>query len=204
MKQSAVDPGTRRIFHVTHVKNLEGILAEGGILADAAGASPVVDISAADHRTARRRVSAGPAPVAAYVPFMLAADASLWEGLRKRDANSRLSEQSRQLAPSEFVIIVGSVRGAGAGALVADGEAADPATRFAPPSTIGGRMPRRGFEEEDSLRYSELLVPTRFPFSSVTLVGVAHDKMRARVRELLAAHGFSQKVSVYPPWFQSG
>jgi hypothetical protein len=197
-----VDPGTRRIFHLTHLKNLAGILSSGQILSDAAGARPVVDISATDNRLLRREMSAGSATVAAYVPFLLAADAAMWEGLRSGDANFRLSEESQHIPVSEFVILVGSVRGAGADALITDGDAADPATRFSSPAMLGGRMPRRDFEEEDSLRYAEFLVPNAFPFSSVTLVGVANDKVRARVRELIGVHGFTQKVSVYPPWFQ--
>lgn len=200
--QVAVDPGTRRIFHLTHVKNLEGILTDQQILADAAGASPVVDISSADNRQLRREVSAGPAPVATYVPFFLAADAILWEGMRSGVANYRLSEDAHSIPASEFVMLVGSVRGAGDDAVITDGDAADPATEFSSPDMLGGRMPRRFFEEEDSVRSAEFLVPNAFPFSSVTLVGVANDKVRSHVRELIATHGFTQKVSVYPPWFQ--
>ncbi len=201
-KHVAVDPGTRRIFHLTHVKNLDGILASQQILADAAGAKPVIDISSADNRELRREVSAGPAPVAAYVPFFLGADAFMWEELRSGITNYRLADDTVHIPTSEFVVLVGSVRGAGADSLITDGDAADPATRFSSPDMLGGRMPRRDFEEEDSLLSAEFLVPTAFPFSSVTLIGVANDKVRTRVRELLAAHGFAQKVSVYPPWFQ--
>ena len=201
-KQVAVDPGTRRIFHLTHLKNLEGILAEQKILSDAAGASPVIDISSADNRELRREVSAGSAPVAAYVPFFLAADAVLWEGMRGGLADYRLSEDAHNIPASEFVILVGSVRAAGDDAVITDGDAADPATEFSSPDTLGGRMPKRFFEEEDSVLSAEFLVPDSFPFSSVTLVGVANDKVRAKVKELIGAHGFTQKVSVYPPWFQ--
>lgn len=201
-KQVAVDPGTRRIFHLTHLKNLEGILTKQQILSDAAGASPVVDISSADNRELRREVSAGSSPVAAYVPFFLAADAILWEGMRGEVEDYRLAEGAHSIPASEFVILVGSVRGAGVDSILTDGDAADPATEFSSPDMLGGRMPRRFFEEEDSVRSAEFLVPHSFPFSSVTLVGVANDKVRTKVKELIAAHGFAQKVSVYPPWFQ--
>lgn len=66
-KQTAVDPGTRRIFHLTHLKNLEGILAQKKVLSDAAGAHPAVDISTADNRELRREVTTGTSSVAAYV-----------------------------------------------------------------------------------------------------------------------------------------
>ena len=201
-KQVAVDPGTRRIFHLTHVKNLEGILTQQQILSDASGASPAVDISSADNRELRREASAGTAAVATYVPFFLAPDAILWEGLRSGIANYRFSEDVERIPSSEFVMLVGSVRGAGADAVIADGDAADPTTQFSSPDMLGGRMPRRVFEEEDSLRSAEFLVPHAFPFSSITLVGVANDKVRTQVRALIGAHGHTQKVSVYPPWFQ--
>lgn len=200
--QAAVDPGTRRIFHLTHVKNLEGILAAKQILSDAAGAKPVIDISSPENRELRRETIAGAAPVASFVPFFLAADAILWEDMRGGTPDYRLSKDARSIPAAEFVMLVGSLHGAGADAVIAEGDAADSATRFSAPDTLGGRMPRRFYEEEDSVRSAEFLVPHAFPFSSVTLVGVANDKVRTKVRELIGAHGFTQKVSVYPPWFQ--
>lgn len=201
-KPVVVDTGTRRIFHITHVRNLEGILSEKQILSDAGGAQPVLDISSPDNRELRRGVSTGSATVAAYVPFFLSTDAILWEELRSGTINSRLSHDSQSLPASEFVILVGSVRAAGLDSVIAGGDAADPATEFSSPDSLGGRMPRRFFEEEDSLRSAEFLVLNGFPIESVSLIGVANDKVRARVRELITAHGFAHKISVYPPWFQ--
>jgi hypothetical protein len=44
------------------------------------------------------------------------------------------------------------------------------------------------------------------PWSAVTLVGVANDPARDRVRAMFAPHGgaVATKVAVNPPWFQSG
>lgn len=201
-KQATVDPGTRRIFHLTHVKNLEGILTEGKIRSDGVGSSPQIDISSADNREVRRDVSTGSITVAGYVPFFLTPDAHFWEDMRSGIANYRLSEDAHLIPAFEFVILVSSVGAAGPGALLSDGDAADPATRFSSPEGIGGRMARRLDDEEDALRSAEFLVPDSFPFSEVTLIGVANDKVRARVRDVIGAHGFAQKVSVYPPWFQ--
>ena len=63
-------------------------------------------------------------------------------------------------------------------------------------------MPNRLHEEEDAMREAELLVPREFLFDAFTLIGVANDKVRSEMRTLLLDHGYSQKVSVYPPWFQ--
>lgn len=198
----AVDAGARRIFHITHRRNLPGILTSGRVLSDAAGANPVVDISAADNRELRREVSTGSAPVAAFVPFFLAPDALQWEGIRNGDADFRLADSVSSTPASDFVMLVSSARAGGDGAVVADGDAADSTTRFSSLAELGGRMPRSAYDREDAMRSAEFLVPGELPFTAVTLVGVANDKVRSEVRALLSEHGFAQKVSVYPPWFQ--
>lgn len=201
-KPVAVDSGARRIFHVTHRRNLAGILAAGSLLSEAAGAAPLVDISAEDNRELRREASTGRGPVAAFVPFFLAPNAIQWEGVCGGEPDHRLAERPRFPPASEFVMLVSTVLAGGKDALVADGDAADPATRFSSLAELRGRMPRALGDEEDVLRSAEFLVPGELPFSAVTLLGVANDKVRAEVRTLLAEHGFAQKVSVYPPWFQ--
>lgn len=202
-----VDTGARRIFHVTHRRNLPGILTAGRVLSDVAGAHPVVDISAMPNREVRRELSTGSATVAAFVPFFLAPDAFQWEGIRNGDADFRLADSVSSMAPSDFIMLVSSARAGGEGAVVADGDAADSTTRFSSLAELGGRIPRRpGLDQhrddEDALRSAEFLVPGEFPFTAVTLIGVANDKVRSEVRALLVEHGFGQKVSVYPPWFQ--
>lgn len=201
-KPVTVDHGARRIFHLTHHRNLPGILEAGRVLSDAAGAAPVVDISTPDNRELRRELSAGPAPVAGFVPFYLAPDAIQWETMRRGQRDHRLADSVRTTPASEFVMLVSTLRAGGADALIADGDAADVATRFSSQAEAAGRMPRRFYDEEDALRSAEFLVPHEFPFTAVTLIGVANDKVRSEVRALLAEHGFAQKVSVYPPWFQ--
>lgn len=199
---ATVDAGARRIFHVTHRRNLPGILEAGRVLSEAAGASPVVDISAADNRELRREVLAGSDPVAAYVPFFLVPNSVFWDGVRNGEADYRLADGMRSTPASDFVMLVSTVRAAGEDVVVADGDAADPTTRFSSLTELGGRMPRRLHDEEDALRSAELLVLDEFSFDAISLVGVANDKVRSEVRVLLDEHGYAQKVSVYPPWFQ--
>lgn len=201
-KPATVDAGARRIFHITHRRNLAGILAAGRVLSDAAGATPVVDISAVDNRELRREVLVGVEPVAAHVPFFLVPNAILWDGMRNGEADYRLTDGVRSTPASDFVMLVSTARAAGESAIVADGDVADPTTRFSSLAELDGRMPRRLHDEEDALRSAEFLVLGEFPFAAVTLVGVANDKVRTEVRALLEEHGFVQKVSVYPPWFQ--
>jgi len=42
------------------------------------------------------------------------------------------------------------------------------------------------------------------PFGAIQLVAVANSRGQERVKELLALTEFSARVSIYPPWFQSG
>jgi hypothetical protein len=40
-------------------------------------------------------------------------------------------------------------------------------------------------------------------FDAITLIGVPNDRVRDRVKRLLAdSGGHAPKVSVFPPWFQ--
>ena len=49
---------------------------------------------------------------------------------------------------------------------------------------------------------AEALAHGSFPIDAVQLIGVANDRVRDTVKDLLADSGFTPKVAVYPPWFQ--
>ena len=201
-KPAVVDTGAKRIFHVTHVRNLAGILKGGRLLSDSAGAEPVVDISSADNREVRRSTEVGAGgTVADYVPFFLAPNADVWDGIRAKSPNDRLSQDVHGTPASDFVMLVSTVGAAGRNTVVADGDAADPRTRFTVLAELGARMPHR-FDDEDAELAAEFLVKKSFAFDLVTLVGVANDKARREVRAILQASQFSPKIAVYPPWFQ--
>lgn len=199
-KKSTVNVGEQRIYHVTHVSNLAGILEAGGLLADAA---PTVDISSAQNRQSRRTADAMGSPVASYVPFFLTPNATLWEDLRLGTADVRLSPDARHAVPAEFVILVSTVKHTtDLDTVVADGDAAGSLTRFVSTEDANERMLRRLHDDEDSIIAAEFLVKEAFPFELVTLIGVAHDKARDAVRPILHGSAHKPKVAVYPPWFQ--
>ena len=56
--------------------------------------------------------------------------------------------------------------------------------------------------EESGMVAAEVLARTSVPLNAITLVGVANDPVRQRVRDTLATTSYAPKVSVYPPWFQ--
>jgi hypothetical protein len=197
----------QRIYHVTHVSNLPGILASRAI---EAGATPVLDLSPDEVRLERGEipVPGGPAPsLSDYVPFFLSPDARLWQSLRAGEDHPRLSSRARATDPYDFVFLVSTVKhvvAAGSQFVVADRNSEGATTRFAISREDEEHMLHRLRSENtgEQLLEAELLVASRLPLESVTLVGVANDRVRQTVRDMLAGSDFTPKISVYPPWFQ--
>jgi hypothetical protein len=215
------DVSEQRIYHVTHVRNLPDILIAGALFADQSDAwndRPTVDLSSSDTRAVRRMTpvaGSGDATVAHFVPFFLSPNANLWQSIRSNVADPRLSRDILSSDAADFVILVSTVKAVTDAApvdsarampfVVADGDAGHVLTRFATTREDAERSLRHLRADQDSespsIAQAELLVEETFPFHSVALVGVAHDKARAAVKKILAESDFEPKVAVYPPWF---
>jgi hypothetical protein len=197
----------QRIYHVTHIGNLAAIAASAALLA---GASPVFDIAPAELRAERAdTIAPGESGrmLNAYLPFFLSPDARLWQALRDHDAHPRLAPKVATADASDFVFLMSTVRQVIATSrdfVVADGNAEGALTSFALSREEAERMLARLRADAtgEALLDAEFLVEGELPLDSVTLVGVANDKVRATVRDIMAVSGFMPKVSVYPPWFQ--
>jgi hypothetical protein len=197
----------QRIYHVTHVSNLPAILASGSL---AAGSTPALELSPDAARLERGEIPipGGPADMLAeYVPFFLTPDAQLWQTLRSGDEHPRISSKARAADTYDFVFLVSTVKhvvNAGAAFVVADRNSEGSTTRFAISREDAERMLHRLRSDNggEQLLDAELLVADRLPLESVTLVGVANDRVRQVVRDMLAGSEFTPKISVYPPWFQ--
>lgn len=110
----------QRIYHVTHVRNLEAILDSRELRADA---TPVVDVSTALTRELRATVelpgvmptaSGEISTVASRVAFYLSPDATLWNDLRSGAADEvRWSTAARSAAASDFVVLVSTIGAVG-------------------------------------------------------------------------------------------
>ncbi|MEO6827578.1 MAG: DarT ssDNA thymidine ADP-ribosyltransferase family protein [Microbacteriaceae bacterium] len=220
-KAQALDIGEQRIYHVTHVSNLPGILNSGCLLADSSDAwvtRPAVDISSPDNRESRRTTLVAGVDgfsVASYVPFFLSPDATVWNNIRSGTPDRRLSSEARGAAASDFVVLVSTVGRAGVGRTsdahsahadiaVTDGDAVGILSRCEVTGGTRERMLRKLRADEDSaaILSAEFLVALSFAFESVSLIGVANTRARDVVKAALEASAFAPKVSVYPPWFQ--
>jgi hypothetical protein len=207
-----INLGEQRIHHVTHMSNLAGILHRGALLADinaAWDARPAVDVSSSDNRELRRATALGSATLASYVPFYLSPDAYLWEAIRAGASDPRLSAASDRLPASEFVVLVSTIHAvthalsAPDAVAVADRDAADPRARVATAPEDYELMLRRLITEPEhqAVRSAEFLLKDSVPLQSFSLIGVANDKARQSVREILEWSGFKPRVAVHPPWF---
>ena len=210
--------GEQRIYHLTHIRNLPGILATGRLLADTSAdweQRPVVDISSSANRDARRDARvAGPdsLAVADHVPFFLSPNALVWEHIRAQSLDPRISEEAHDAAAFDFVILVSTVKkvldaqdadSSDSPFVVTTGDAAFAATRFGATADSADTLLRtlRADLDSDAILKAELLVPGELPFGLITLIGVANDRVRDAVKPILAAASHKPKVAVYPPWF---
>jgi hypothetical protein len=220
LRNPPVDVSDQRIYHVTHVSNLADILSSGRLLADASDAwekRPVVDISSTETRESRRTIVVSDdqgASVASYVPFFLSPTSSVWVSVRENVADPRLSAAIRESLPSDYVILVSSVKAVldaheaeeaerVAAVVVTDGDAAHTLTRFATTREAADRVLRKLRADEESVQIlaAEYLVRDEVPFELVSLIGVANDKARDTVKAIVKASDFATRVAVYPPWF---
>lgn len=191
--RKSISSAEQRVYHVTHIRNLESIVAQG-LLADAA---PLVDLSTDLTRELRRSAEVTPGDsVADYVPFYLSPTATLWEQLREGAADeTRWSAAARAAASTDFVFLVSTVAALGPETVVTDGDAAGSLTRFAGGEAVT-RMLEHLHDSEQSME-AEVLTKGSVPFDAVQLIGAANDRMREQVKRLS-----SIRVAVYPPWFQ--
>jgi hypothetical protein len=198
------DVSQQRLYHLTHIRNLPAILDAGEL---SASAHPEVDISPAGLRDERASVTfADDTNLNDYVPFFLSPHALVWQAIRTREHHPRLARDVVGTDPADFVLLVVTVKqldAAGQRYAVTDGSAEGATTRFGWSGEDADRTLARLRAEtlQQGILDADLLVHGAVPFSDVSLIGVAHDKARWAVRDLLGDEGYQPKVAVYPPWF---
>lgn len=191
----------QRIYHVTHISNLENILRTGQLVAAAQIDTSILDVSSPLTRELRGSASLSTGePVDRYVPFSLVPESNVWRELRDGAVEPRWSDAARSASATDFVFLVTTIRALGDDAVLTDGDAAASLTRFATDEKTMTRM-LGNLRADELTDDAEVLIHGSFAFDEVQLVGVASDRARDRVKELLDAASFATKVAVYPPWF---
>ena len=192
---------TRRLYHVTPLRNLESILLDGELRAVAGDLEPDLDVAAPLVRQLRAHADVGDGRhVDEFVPFAASPDAERWVELRSGAEEPHWSAAARALGPADYAVLVAVGRDLGQDLVVADGDAAAPRTRF----TLGdpARAIAQAARTDPDLTEAEVLVPGAVPLAAVTLIAVANEPARAAVRRMFAdVDGTAPKVVVHPPWF---
>lgn len=193
--------GSRRLYHVTHARNLESILLDGELRAIGSGLAPDVDPVQPVVRELRARAGTGDGRHAAdLVPFALSPDADHWIELRNGAPGSLWTPAATAFAAADFVVLVAVAKDLGGDLVIADGDAAAPVTRFHPGDPARGVA--QAARRDPGLTAAEVLVPAPVPLSALNLIAVANEPMRARVRGMFRdVEGVAPRVVVHPPWF---
>jgi len=192
---------TRRLYHLTHERNLLGIVADGAIRA---GAEPEVDVSSATTRELRATTELpGDRSAAEFVPFYLTPTATRWRELVEGAEGAHWSDAARRARPNEYVALLVTGAALGDDLVVADGDAAATTTRFTAGADAGATALRRIAGVDPELQEAEVLAHGQVPFSAVVVLGVPNERIRDRIRTQLADLGVEPpRISVFPAWFQ--
>jgi hypothetical protein len=199
-EQKVVPLADRRIYHVTHVNNLESILIDGAIRA---GVNPGVDMLSQLGRERRSEIEVMPSvPVTEFVPFSMSPDASWWHAVRTGAVDSQWSAAVRGASASEFVVLVGTAGAVGEELVLTDADAGEPLTRFSLGREAASIALRRMTLEDPELREPEVLARNEYPVAEIALIALPSEPARKRVKALLAeVGGHAPRLAVYPPWF---
>lgn len=193
----------KRIFHVTHVRNLPAILEAGELRpSNADGVEPeVVLASEITHELRATAQAASDASVLDCVAFSLTPKATWWAQVQDGAAGPTWSDAARRALAVDFVVLGIDIAAVADRLIVTDGDAAALPTAIGGPGDAAKRMLARAALDESVMQAAEALIPGTVPLEAVALVAVANDKRRDDVKRALADAGLGAKVAVYPPWF---
>jgi hypothetical protein len=218
---TATPPGPRDrwILHFTHVDNLPGIVATGGLPCDTTARQGLLRAEVGDPQikeARRRRVIPVPpgGQVGEYVPFYFAPRSPMMYRIacdHRDGVAGRYPGGDRPLV--YLAATVGAIVDAGLAWVATDGNAATATTEFCAELTRLDQVvdwPLMWAErwhntpddpDRQRRRMAEFLVHRRVPLSLFHQVGTYSDPYAGGVREILAGNTLEDRVFVRPGWY---
>lgn len=196
------------IYHITDIGNLPGIIAEGGLLSDAAMQSRAPTVIGYDH-VKRRRLTEIRVPccnerfVGEFVPFYFC----------PRSPMLYVVNQGRTTRPAgcqtSIVHLVSTVDVAvtlGAAWAISDGNAGASHTSFFSNLEVLDALDWSAIEAKywnavTHQKQAEFLVADFFPWTAILWIGAMNDATKAQAEAKLQAHAHRPKVYVKPDWY---
>jgi hypothetical protein len=186
-----------RAYHVVPISGLADII-DAGVLDAGAGATALLSDLGKELRSTAE-VGDGRS-VASFVAFSLSPDSTRWSQLRAGASEPTWSATARSIAPTDYAVLVTTLGALGEPVLT-DGDAAGTWTRFARSADEVHRMLGRLHDSDELRADAEALAPSPVSLDVLTLIGVANEPAKERVRALVSAMTRAPRVAVYPPWF---
>lgn len=207
----------RLIFHITHIRNLQGILERGGLFCDNATAPngwTSTEIGMPRIKQRRRatviRCGAGGTP-ADYVPFYFGYRSPMLFSIHRGNVPTYREGQGPVIYLTSSLT---AVRNANLAAVFSEGNAGATFVEFhADDSELCEKLIDWPLMKQEwwndtpddptraSRRQAEYLVHNFFPMRLVASI-VTHNELRANeVRSILTEHGVSIPTMVYPEWY---
>lgn len=194
---AAINPKEVRAYHVVPISALADIIDRGAIEAETGAAALLSDLGGELRSTAE--IGDGRS-VASFVAFSLSPESTRWAQLRSGASEPTWSATARSLAPAEYAVLVTTLGALGEFVLT-DGDAAGTWTRFARSAEEVRHMLGRLHDVEELRADAEVLASGAVGLDALTLIGVAHEPAKERVRALVNGMPRAPRVAVYPPWF---
>lgn len=211
------------IYHITHIDNLAGILAEGGLVCDREAQARGLCAQAIAYDTLKQRrssrsvetvlgeVVAAGGTLADYVPFYFTNRSPMLYAIHQGQVAAYQGGQQNVIY---LVSSAETFAGTGASWCYTDGHAVERMSEFfhsledlnkldwtVVNSWRWGGKWLRNDPDIKRRKQAEFLVHQRVQWDLIETVGVINQAMSGRVRELLAQAGRTTPVTVEPSWY---
>lgn len=204
-----------KLYHITHIRNLETIIDRSGILCDAGMSSEgLVHVGIAHkhikERRARKRVPLSPGgTLADYVPFYFAPSSPMLYAIYKSFVEGYTEGQSAVL---HLVTSVDSIIAKGLPFVFTNGHAemmiSDFYDNIADLKQIDWEIMKATYwndtdqdNDRSRRRQAEFLVHQFFPWNLIEEIGVISEGMAERANEILSSTRRGPKVSIHKTWY---